>query len=76
MTPPAFESKQQREGEHLDPAYEQPAAADDPLNDLDATWSRLNEIISKKNPSVGASLSRCRLKQVSATQIEIEVSDY
>ena len=75
VTPPAFESKQQREGEHLDPASEQPAAADDPLNDLDATWSRLYEIISKKNPSVGASLSRCRLKQVSATQIEIEVSD-
>jgi DNA polymerase-3 subunit gamma/tau len=43
------------------------------LKDLDATWSRLYEIIAQKNPSLGASLSRCRLKQVSADHIEIEV---
>ena len=45
------------------------------MSDLDATWSRLCEIISKNNPSLGASLSKCRLKQVSADHIEIEVSD-
>jgi DNA polymerase-3 subunit gamma/tau len=42
---------------------------------MGATWSRLYEIISQKNPSLGASLTRCRLKQVAADHIEIEVRD-
>ena len=45
------------------------------MNDLDATWKRLYEIISKKVPSLGASLTGCRLKQVADNYIEIEVRD-
>lgn len=77
---PSPESEQQLENGHLDStpdpspsAPEPPTAADDTLKDLDATWSRLYGIISQKNPSLGANLSRCRLKQVSADHIEIEV---
>jgi DNA polymerase-3 subunit gamma/tau len=77
---PSPESEQQLENGPLDPtpdaspsAPEPPTAADDTLKDLDATWSRLYGIISQKNPSLGANLSRCRLKQVSADHIEIEV---
>ena len=80
VKPPSPESEQQLENGHLDPtpdpspsAPEPPTAADDTLKDLDATWSRLYEIISQKNPSLGANLSRCRLKQVAADHIEIEV---
>lgn len=40
---------------------------------LDVTWNQLYEIIAQKNPSLGASLSKCRLKQVTADSIEIEV---
>ena len=74
---PPHESAPQRKDENfdLDPKPEPSAAAADSLNDLDATWSRLYEIICKKNPSLGASLSKCRLKQVSTDHIEIEVSD-
>ena len=75
VKPPPLESNQQKEDEHLDPEPEKPAAADDTLDDLAATWSRLYEIISQKNPSLGASLSKCRLKQISADHIEIEVRD-
>jgi DNA polymerase-3 subunit gamma/tau len=75
VKPPPLEPGQQREDEHLDPKPEQPAAADDKLDNLAATWSRLYDIISQKNPSLGASLSKCRLKQISADHIEIEVSD-
>jgi DNA polymerase-3 subunit gamma/tau len=75
VKPPALESGKQREDGPLDSTPKLPSAADDPLNDLDATWGRLYEIISQKNPSLGASLSKCRLKQVAADQIEIEVRD-
>jgi len=51
-----------------------PVAAD-PAPDLETTWRQLYEIISKENPSLGASLANCRLKQVSADAIEIEVFD-
>jgi DNA polymerase III subunit gamma/tau len=56
---------------HSDPGP--PIIADGDLKDLDAIWSRINEIISTKNPSLGANLSKCRLKAVSADHIEIEV---
>jgi DNA polymerase-3 subunit gamma/tau len=72
---PSLESEQQREEGHSDSTPEPPAAAHDTLNDLNTTWGRLYEIISKQNPSLGASLSRCRLKQVAADHIEIEVHD-
>jgi DNA polymerase-3 subunit gamma/tau len=72
---PSLESEQQREEGHSDSTPEPPAAAHDTLNDLGATWDRLYEIISRQNPSLGASLSRCRLKQVAADHIEIEVRD-
>ena len=75
MKPPSLESGQPREDGHTDSTPQSPAAADDTLNDLGATWSRLYEIISQKNPSLGASLTRCRLKQVAADHIEIEVRD-
>jgi len=73
--PPSLESGQQRQAGHTDPITEPPAAADDTMNDLGATWSRLYKIISKKNPSLGASLTKCRLKQVAADHIKIEVRD-
>jgi DNA polymerase-3 subunit gamma/tau len=72
---PSLESGQQRKEGHADSPPEPPAAAHDTLNDLGATWGRLYEIISKQNPSLGANLSRCRLKQVAADHIEIEVRD-
>jgi DNA polymerase-3 subunit gamma/tau len=49
------------------------AIEDDALEDLDATWNRLYEIIAQENPSLGASLSKCRIKQVTDAIIEIEV---
>ena len=83
VNPPPLEPGTQRKDERqdLDPTPElestpEPsAAADDTLSDLDATWSRLCNIISKKNPSLGASLSKCHLMQISADHVEIEVSD-
>jgi DNA polymerase-3 subunit gamma/tau len=65
----------QRENGHFDSKPERRAGVDDRLDDLTATWSRLYEIISRKNPSLGASLSKCRLKQISDDHIEIEVRD-
>jgi DNA polymerase-3 subunit gamma/tau len=50
-----------------------PAITGDELKNLDVTWNQLYEIIAQKNPSLGASLSKCRLKQVTADSIEIEV---
>jgi DNA polymerase-3 subunit gamma/tau len=50
-----------------------PAITGDALKNLDLTWNQLYEIIAQKNPSLGASLSKCRLKQVTADSIEIEV---
>jgi DNA polymerase-3 subunit gamma/tau len=77
VKPPPPEPGPLRKDQHLDldPVPEPSAAAGDTLDDLDATWSRLYEIICQKNPSLGASLSKCRLKQVTADHIEIEVSD-
>jgi DNA polymerase-3 subunit gamma/tau len=75
VNPAPLESELQRKDEHLDSTPQPSTAADDNLSDLDATWSRLCEIISQNNPSLGASLSKCRLKQVSTDFVEIEVSD-
>jgi DNA polymerase-3 subunit gamma/tau len=50
-----------------------PAITGDALKNLDLTWNQLYGIIAQKNPSLGASLSKCRLKQVTADSIEIEV---
>jgi DNA polymerase-3 subunit gamma/tau len=49
------------------------ASSGDVLNDLDATWDQLCKIIGETNPSLGASLSKCRLRQVAADRVEIEV---
>ena len=43
------------------------------LNDRDAAWDQLSKIIAETNPSLGASLSKCRLRQVDADRVEIEV---
>jgi DNA polymerase-3 subunit gamma/tau len=45
----------------------------DVLNDMDAAWNQLSKIIAETNPSLGASLSKCRLRQVTADRVEIEV---
>ena len=50
-----------------------PTITGDALKNLDVAWNQLYEIIAQKNPSLGASLSKCRLKRVSADSIEIEV---
>ena len=50
-----------------------PAITGDASKNLDVTWDQLYERIAQKNPSLGASLSKCRLKQVTADSIEIEV---
>ena len=60
------------------PASAQPlsgtsAIADNANENLDVIWNQLYEIIARKNPSLGASLSKCRLKQVTADRVEIEV---
>ena len=49
------------------------ASSGDVLNDLDATWDQLCKIIAETNPSLGASLSKCRIRQVAADRVEIEV---
>lgn len=73
--PLSFESGKQTEDGFSDAIPQPPAVADNAIIDLDATWSRLNKTIAQKNPSLAASLSKCRLKQVSAGQIEIDVHD-
>lgn len=75
LKPGPFVPGQQMEDEQLDAKPKRQADADDTLDDLVFTWSRLCEIISQKNPSLGASLSKCRLKQISHDHIEIEVRD-
>jgi DNA polymerase-3 subunit gamma/tau len=72
---PPLQPARQSKDEHLDSPPESSAPADDDLSDLDATWSRLYKIICQKHPSLGASLSKCNLKQIAADHIEIEVSD-
>jgi DNA polymerase-3 subunit gamma/tau len=60
----------------IDPAPSSPntqALTGDASQSLDVTWNQLYEIVAQKNPSLGASLSKCRLKQVTADSIEIEV---
>ena len=52
---------------------ETPATTGVASQDLDVTWKQLHEIIAQKNPSLVSSLSKCRLKQVNADSIEIEV---
>ena len=56
-------------------AAQVPSAAVDFVSDLAATWRQLYVIICKENPSLGASLTKCRLKQVSTDTVEIEVLD-
>ncbi len=73
--PPSLKSERQKEVGHSGSKPQAPVAADDALKNLDATWSRLYEIIAEKNPSLAASLSKCRLTQVSADHVEIEVHD-
>jgi DNA polymerase-3 subunit gamma/tau len=73
--PPSLKSERHKEAGHSGSTPQAPAAADDALKNLDATWGRLYEIIAEKNPSLAASLSKCRLTQVSADQVEIEVHD-
>jgi DNA polymerase-3 subunit gamma/tau len=52
----------------------QPAVSSgDVSNDLDVAWGRLCTIIAETNPSLGASLSKCRLRQVAGDRVEIEV---
>jgi DNA polymerase-3 subunit gamma/tau len=43
-------------------------------HDLDATWNRLFEIISKNHPSLAANLAKCTLKNLTDHSLEIEVN--
>lgn len=83
---PVIKSQTSESGQHLQEASDVDAApgpsdsitATAPLsgdlpNDPDETWDQLYKIISKTNPSLGASLSKCRLKQVAEDRVEIEV---
>ncbi len=54
---------------------EPPEAIAQPASDLKTTWRQLYDIVCKENPSLGANLAKCRLKQVSDDAIEIEVFD-
>jgi DNA polymerase-3 subunit gamma/tau len=74
------ESAQHVHGANLDSASKQSnsepetaASSTDILNDLDAAWNQLCKIIEETNPSLGASLSKCRLRQVAGGRVEIEV---
>jgi DNA polymerase-3 subunit gamma/tau len=42
--------------------------------DLDSTWNRLFEIISKNHPSLAANLVKCKLKSLTDQSLEIEVN--
>lgn len=42
--------------------------------DLNSTWNRLFEIISKKHPSLAANLANCTLKSLTDQSLEIEVN--
>ncbi len=42
--------------------------------DLDSTWNRLFEIISKKHPSLAANLANCTLKSLTGQSLEIEIN--
>jgi len=55
---------------------ESPATAtiSDSSEDLDATWNRLFEIISKNHPSLAANLAKCTLKSLTDQSLEIEVN--
>jgi len=41
--------------------------------DLDAAWHNIQATISVTNPSLAANLSKCRLKQLDANRLQIEV---
>jgi DNA polymerase-3 subunit gamma/tau len=57
------------------PIPDPPPAVDSSASDLETSWRQLCDIICKDNPSLGANLTKCRLKKVSAESIEIEVLD-
>jgi DNA polymerase-3 subunit gamma/tau len=59
--------------EQSNSAPETAASSADLLNDLDATWDQICKIIAETNPSLVASLSKCRLRQIAADRVEIEV---
>jgi DNA polymerase-3 subunit gamma/tau len=74
------ESTQQLQGADLDSASKQSnsvpetaASSTDMLTDLDAAWNQLCKITEEVNPSLGASLSKCRLRKVAGGRVEIEV---
>jgi len=50
------------------------ATISDLSQDLDATWNRLFEIISKNHPSLAANLAKCTLKNLTDQSLEIEVN--
>jgi DNA polymerase-3 subunit gamma/tau len=74
------ESSQSLQAEDFDSALGQSSSVPETsassgavLSDLDASWRQLCKIIAETNPSLSASLSKCRLKQVTADRVEIEV---
>ena len=74
------ESSQSLQAEDFDSALGQSSSVPETsassgavLNDLAASWRQLCKIIAETNPSLSASLSKCRLKQVTDDRVEIEV---
>ena len=74
------ESAQHLQGANLDsaskPSNSVPkteALPTDTPKDLDAVWDQLCKIVAEKNPSLGASLSKCQLRKVAAGRVEIAV---
>jgi len=52
-----------------------PAAAFNPEEDLNKTWKKVVDIISKQHPSLAANLTNCTLKKLTKENLEIEVTD-
>ncbi len=42
--------------------------------DIEEAWEKIQQIISDKNPSLAATLTRCKLKQPAPDRLEIEVT--
>ena len=70
-TPPDTPDRQQDIKETENPGA---ATISNSSFDLNSTWNRLFEIISKKHPSLAANLANCTLKSLTDQSLEIEVN--
>jgi len=49
-------------------------SAGDRQGQLDETWHKISELVSRQNPSLAANLAKCSLKGVSDSRLEIEAA--